>query len=355
MTPKTTPTATRRLFDAATSSLNSILPPGWSLKVLDRSSTGGEVQLSTSYGLSGTLSVLVREGLTPRAVAGLPVPEEPAIVAASWLSPRTRELLVETGYGYIDQTGNAKVTVGQPGLVVYTDGARRDPSPKPVPEPNIRGPRAWALLRTLAEVLPPYGVGELANAIGADPGYVSRLLEAISDELLISRKPRRPVERVEWQPVLRQMAKSYSLLRSNETSYWIASAGPDQLLKDLARSRTPGWAVTGSFGAAPLVSVAPPEIAVVYTDDPEFIANLAKLQPVRTGGNVVIARPYDQIVFRRTWNRDGITYASPAQIAVDCLTGPGRMPAEGDALLEWMDPRAPSWQAASLTQVADLP
>ena len=147
----------------------------------------------------------------------------------------------------------------------------------------------------------------------------------------------------------------YSLLRSNETSNWVASAGPDQMLKDLASSGAKGWAVTGSFGAAPLVSVAAPEIAVVYADDPELIANLTKLQPARTGGDVVTARPYDQIVFRRTWSRDGITYASPAQIAVDCLTGPGRMPAQGNALLEWMDARAPGWQAASLQQAADLP
>ena len=177
MASKTTPTATQRLLDAATSSLNSLLPPDWSLKVVDRSSTGGVIQLSTSDGLAGKLSVLVRDRLEPRETSVLPAPEEPAIVAADWLSPRTRELLVEIGYGYIDQTGNTRVTVGRPGLVVYTDGARRDPSPKSVPEPNIRGPRAWALLRTLAEVLPPYGVGALANAIGADPGYVSRLLE----------------------------------------------------------------------------------------------------------------------------------------------------------------------------------
>ncbi|MCQ3812645.1 MAG: hypothetical protein KTV68_19080 [Acidimicrobiia bacterium] len=311
------------------------------------------IQLSASEGLTGKLSVLVCDRLVPKEAAVLPVPKEPAIVAANWLSPRTRDLLTETGYGYIDQTGNTRVTVGRPGLVVLTDGAGRDPSPKPKQGPNIRGPRAWALLRTMAEVLPPYGVGELAETIDANPGYISRLLEAISNELLIGRRPRGPVEHVEWQPVLRLMATSYSLLRSNETSNWVASAGPNQLLEDLAGSGTRGWAVTGSFGAAPLVSVAAPEIAVVYADDPELIANLTKLQPVRTGGNVVIARPYDQIVFKRTWNRDGITYASPAQIAVDCLTGPGRMPAEGDALLEWMDRRAPSWQAVSLHQVAD--
>lgn len=355
MASKTTPSITQRLLDAATSSLNSLLPSGWSLKVVDRSSTGGVIQLSTSDGLTGKLSVLVYDRLAPREAAVLPVLNETTIVAASWLSPRTRELLAEAGYGYIDQTGNTLVTVGRPGLVVCTEGARRDPSPKPIQGPNIRGPRAWALLRTLAEVLPPYGVGELAKAIDADPGYVSRLLEAISEELLIDRKPRGPVERVEWQPVLRQMATSYSLLRSNETSNWIASAGPDHLLKDLASSDTGDWAVTGSFAAAPLVSVTAPEIAVVYADDPELIANFTKLQPVRTGGNVVIARPYDQIVFKRTWNRDGITYASPAQIAVDCLTGPGRMPAEGDALLAWMDRSAPSWQAASLHHVADRP
>ncbi len=355
MTLKMSPSATQRLLDAATSLLNSLLPPGWSLKVVDRSSTGGVIQLSTSDGLASKLSVLVRDRLAPKEASVLPVPEEPAIVVASWLSPRTRELLSETGYGYIDQTGNARVAVDRPGLVVCTDGARRDPSPRPMQRPNIRGPRAWALLRTLAEVLPPYGVGELAKAIGADPGYVSRLLEAISDELLIGRKPRGPVERVEWQPALRQIATSYSLLRSNETSNWIASAGPDHWLRDLASSGTRNWAATGSFGTAPLVSVTAPEIAIVYADDPELIADLTKLQPVRTGGNVVIARPYDQIVFKRTWNRDGITYVSPAQLAVDCLTGPGRMPAEGDALLAWMDRSAPSWQAASLHYVADQP
>ncbi|WP_420638728.1 hypothetical protein [Candidatus Poriferisocius sp.] len=163
------------------------------------------------------------------------------------------------------------------------------------------------------------------------------------------------MERVEWDALLRQLALSYSLLESNGITNWVASAGSEQFLRDLVASQTPNWAVTGSFGASELVSVAAPEITMVYADDPDGIAALTRLRPVRRGGNVVIALPYDDIVFDRTWHRNGITYASPAQLCVDCLTGPGRMPAEGEALLDWLRARAPSWQAPSLIQPADAP
>jgi hypothetical protein len=103
------------------------------------------------------------------------------------------------------------------------------------------------------------------------------------------------------------------------------------------------------------VSIAAPTVAVVYTDDPERLADAVRLRPTRTGGNVVTALPYDPIVFERTWERDGMVFASLCQIAVDCLTGFGRMPQEGDALLTWMRQRAPKWQAPSLTGTAELP
>lgn len=64
------------------------------------------------------------------------------------------------------------------------------------------------------------------------------------------------------------------------------------------------------------------------------MAEIARLRQVRTGGNVRLARPYDPIVFERTWTRNNGVYASIPQVAVDCLTGPSRMPAEGEALID---------------------
>jgi len=347
--------ATRRLFAATVESLAALAPPDWQVEIVRRTDNGGVIRVISSDEVSGELTVVVRGDLTPRDVVALPEPDTPTIIAGEWLSPRSRELLDGIGYGYVDQTGNVSVVVKRPGIVFRTEGARRDPSPPPVPRLNIRGPRAWALLRTLAEVQPPYGVSDLARAIDSNPGYVSRLLNALAEELLISRERRGPVEQVEWEGLLRQWASNYSLLDSNEITSWIASAGPDQFIDDLAASNTKQWAITGSFAASPLVSVAAPEIAVVYAEDPERIATTTRLRRVRNGGNVVIALPYDQVVFKRPWTRDKAVYVSPAQAAIDCLTGPGRMPAEGDALLDWMRRKAPRWQAASLTTRSALP
>ena len=158
------------------------------------------------------------------------------------------------------QSGRGWQLVGSSSRAVFrTEGAQRDPSPPSVPRLNIRGPRAWALLRTLAEVQPPYGVSDLATAIDADPGYVSRLLSALADELLITRVPRGPVEHVEWESLLGQITAGYSLLDSNKTTNWIASAGPEQFLEDLAGGKSKGWAVTGSFAASSVSSGVPIE------------------------------------------------------------------------------------------------
>lgn len=126
------------------------------------------------------------------------------------------------------------------------------------------------------------------------------------DERLIEREPRRPVTGVAWETLLRQITSSYSLFDSNETSTWVASSGPAQLLEDLAGKNARRWAVSGSFAASGLVSVAAAQTAVIYTDDPEWLAKVARLLPTDTGANVVLAQPFDPIVFERI---EGLTAA----------------------------------------------
>jgi len=335
---KPIPQRTRRRFDA---------PPDWALEVVGRSDTGGTIRAANTNGETGDLGILVREDLDPRSAVALDEPERPTFVSSRWLSKRTRDILTDCGFSYGDDTGNVSLRLRTPEIYIRLDGATQDPSPKPVKGPNIRGPKAWALL---VEVSPPYSVSDLAAAVDTDAGYVSRVLTALSDELLITRPPRGKVQHVEWEDLLRELASSYALLDANETTNWVASAGPEQFLDDLGTSQLRQWAVSGSFAAARVVSVAAPEIAVVYADDPDRVADTLRLRQVRNGGNVVIARPYDSIVFERTTTTDGITCVSPAQLAVDCLTSPGRMPAEGEALIKWMSDKPSRWQARSLAR-----
>ena len=45
----------------------------------------------------------------------------------------------------------------------------------------------------------------------------------------------------------------------------------------------------------------------------------------------------------------GATYAAVSQTAADCLTGNGRMPAEGEALTTWMEDNLSQWRLPSLS------
>ena len=350
-----TPQSIRKLLTSAGGQIEKRLPPRWRSSVEARTGDGGIVRFTAPDGTTAEVQAVVRKRLDPRSAAALQSTGAPAIVVSEWLSPRARTVLAEGGLSYADTTGNILVMVSEPGLSITANGSDRDPAPRPAAAVNLRGPRAWALERTLVEVLPPYGLSELSDTSGIDAGYLSRLLTALADELLIERSPRQPVQRVDWEAMVRQVTRTYSLLDSNETTTWIASGGPEQFLRDLSSSRLKRWAVTGSFASSRLVSVVAPAIAVVYTDDPERLADMLRLLPTRTGGNVITARPYDPIVYERTWQQDGLVFASIAQVAIDCLTGFSRMPAEGEALLAWMRQRAPRWQSPSLAEAASLP
>lgn len=341
------PEASRRRLDDTVNRLGALLPDGWQVTVELRSADGGVVRLADDRDRID-IAVLTRDRIEPRDLDRLQLPDQPTIVSATWLSPRTRDLLRSRGIGFVDDTGNTELRLQRPGLYLRTNGSDRDPAPRPKPEPSLKGPRAWALLRTLIEVSPPYTAGDLASALKLDNGYVTRALQVLTNERLIERRPRGAVTAVEWEPLLRRVIESYSLLDANATSTWIAAAGPSRLLDDLADLRVGRWAVTGSFVTSAIAPVAAPEIAIIYTADPERLARAARLLPATTGSNVILAAPYDPIVFQRGQDLDRVSIVSVTQAAMDSLTGPGRMPAEGEALLTWMRRNQSRWRISDL-------
>jgi hypothetical protein len=60
--------------------------------------------------------------------------------------------------------------------------------------------------------------------------------------------------------------------------------------------------------------------------------------------NLLVIEPADDKPFVRSFDDDGVRYVAYSQAAVDLLAGPGRMPQEGDALLEWMAANEDRWR-----------
>jgi hypothetical protein len=78
--------------------------------------------------------------------------------------------------------------------------------------------------------------------------------------------------------------------------------------------------------------------------DPLGVADVLELRDTDSGANVILLEPYDPVVFDRTMEREGLTTVAPSQLATDLLTGPGREPSRGEAILEWMKDNEHAWR-----------
>jgi hypothetical protein len=354
------------LTSQAVAWLEERMPRGWGLESSDVPRKGPDLGADSRITLrapDGTMSSIIveeKQSVSPRTVlADLSRRVQsarnmgahlPLLLVTPWLSRRTRDLLAAEGIGYIDLTGNALVRTDNPPFFLQADGAERNPWPQERGRAQLRGPKAARLIRALVDVRPPYGVQDLAGATGLTPGYVSRLLDTLYNEGLIERVPRGPVESVDIVALIRRWAGSYDVLESNESLGFISAAGLGRILDRLAADAGLGTrnVLTGSFAAQRLAPVAAPSLLLLYCDAPALLGQDLGLLPADEGADVMLLRPFDPVVFERTQVEDGLRFAAPSQVVVDCLTGTGRMPAEGEAVLDWMLAGESPWRTAAL-------
>jgi len=356
------------LIAEAIVALKSRLPSAWAVKASSLPAVqpgrsdklDGAVDLVASNGARATMAVEAKLKFGPRDIdsmrarmfdqlrlfgSGL----QPLVVS-EWLSPRTCELLIEQRFNYLDMTGNAYVKLENPAVFISSEGAKRDPSPVPRGSARVKGSKAGRLIRFLVDVRPPYGVREVAAAAGINPGYASRLLDTLYAEALVERSSRGRVEAVDITGLIKRWADSYDIFTSNRALSFISPAGPRAFLNDLKQARAQGrWAVTGSFAAGRLAPVAGPALLVLYCDDPKSF-QMMNLLPADEGANLMLLEPFDSVVWEGASDEEGLWYAAPSQVAVDCLTGDGRMPSEGEALLNWMIGHESEWRLPSINE-----
>ena len=105
-------------------------------------------------------------------------------------------------------------------------------------------------------------------------------------------------------------------------------------------------AVTGSFAAARVAPVAPPRLATIYVDGTDIARRVLDLRETDAGANVLLIEPKDaSVLSAATADEDGVRWAPLVQVAADLLIGPGRSPAEAEALMEWMTSNEEAWRA----------
>jgi len=349
----------------ATRLLGDRLGEGWSVRRFDELVRGPGIlqpdailSMTAPDGTNAIQFVETTAQVFPRDVqrwvsALRPVPRgNKYLLVAPFLGPRARDLLEAAGVNYVDMTGNMLVRAERPSVFIREWGVDKDPSPAAEPVRSLRGAKAARVVRVLCDYKEPMTSRTVATRAGVTPGYVSKIVGLLEREALLEREgrgPIQPITRVLWADLVRRWSADYRLLDSNTARLFLAPQGLPAFLRDLngwtARTPNARYAVTGSFAAAQRAPIAPPGLLFCYVDAPVAVAEKTGLMHASGTGNVYLCEPLDPVVFDRTWTADDVVYAAPAQIAADCLTGPDRMPSEGEALLEWMAANENAWRA----------
>jgi hypothetical protein len=267
------------------------------------------------------------------------------VVGSGYLSPGARERLTAEGAGYVDLTGNLRVAADEPALFLELPGSDTNPWAEKRALRSLRGAAAARVVRALCDFHPPYGIQELAERSRIPIATVSRVVSLLDGEGLLTREYRGAVTDVRWDDLIRRWTRDYAFAQSNRVVSYLNPRGLPALLVRLP-ALTSRYAVTGSLAVTDLAPVAAPRLAAVFVAAaPDAAAAQLGLRPAETGANVLLAAPYDLVVFDRTRQQGALVCAAPSQVAADLLTGPGRSPAEGEALLEWMREHEDAWRA----------
>ena len=336
------------------SELKRRLPASWSIKVVKSARRNRQqtydalIEVAGPKNLSATLVVEIKRRIEPKDVpvvvaqirrqsVGFP------FVAAPFLSPRTRELLIDQEANYLDATGNLRLALDQPAVFIEIEGAEKNPWPEKRPLASLKGPTTGRVIRGLCDLKPPYGIRELAERTNTSLGSVSRVTHLLSQEALITKEDRGRITQVEWPALLRRWVQEYSFTASNQANNFLEPRGLSSLLMKL-RDTSLNYAVSGSLAATQISPVAAPRLAAVYVEDVFPFAKALDLRPTESGTNVILAEPFDSVVFERTCKTSGVVYAALSQVVADLLTSSGRGPNEAEELIVWMKQNEDEWR-----------
>jgi hypothetical protein len=348
--------------------LEQVAPPEWKIEVEKLQKTSKQLGpanalLTISNGRSEQAKFIVeiKKHFVSRDIATVlerlkmvqaQIDNAEPMIMARYISESTQKALKNLGISYADATGNLQIIYPKTSTYIRDVGAKSDPWRGPGrPRNSLVGAPAARVLETLIEAKPPFSIPQIIKLAKSSSGVTYRVIEYLEGERLLTLvqntkgpKLTREVESILWQEIIERWSQDYEFQTSNDVQSFIEPRGMESLLKKLRSMSSNSYAITGSLSANIYSPYANPKLAMIYTKDIEELAATLQITPVSTGANVLLAVTDRESIFENTKVRNGLTYVSTVQTALDLLTSPGRGPSEGEELLNWMESNQNEWR-----------
>lgn len=250
------------------------------------------------------------------------------VLAAPYLSPERQALCREAGVYFMDLSGNVFV-------VHQSFYIERIGFPNKYPEKRQRrypfSDKASLILRELLkDPKRQWGIRELADKIGLDPGYASRMAKSLSESGYASRaggklKIRSPRE------ILDDWVRAYDLKRNEQHRFFVLAPDVKSILQRLRNIDIPckvEYALSVQAGAALVAPHAVYKEVHMYVGNGEGIEFFKKeldLKDANQGANLVLLMPYyKHSVFYDNRVVEGLCVVSDIQLYLDLYGYPVR-------------------------------
>jgi len=199
----------------------------------------------------------------------------------------------------------------------------------------------------LCEIDLPIGVRDLAERAQVGVATSARVLELLDREAVVGRGEDGSVVSVRKRSMVERWTLDYKVMTSNEVIMALDPRGLAHALGGLSDIDT-GVTATGSAAVRAylpegVVPVSPLVSLSLYANDPVALMTELGLSAVERGANVLVMKPYDEIVHIKARQVGGLSYAPPAQVVADLMTGPGRSSEEAEQLMGVLESTEPGW------------
>ena len=258
------------------------------------------------------------------------------VFAAPYISQRTREICKKEGVGFIDLVGNVYLRFSS----VLVDIV----SPETWPSERRRAkklftPKGTRVIRALLQDHDrPARITDLADICDMSPGGVHWTVELLEDRGYVERDERKRVVLARPGDLLDAWAKEWSMDRNDWETFFSLESSTDSImasLADAALGTTTEYAFTllaGASQVAPYVRFN--DVWVYIGREEEGWGRNLDLQPVDSGGNVIIIRPYEPGVFMGLQDLNGFMVVSNIQLYIDLYNFKGRGREQAEFLRE---------------------
>lgn len=267
---------------------------------------------------------VTREAINQLLLMTPNLPDSCGVVVAPFISEASAEICREAGVGYVDLSGNGRLTFDQ--VYIEKKGQRNIFAEKRDLR-TLYSPKAERILRVLLENPEKrWKQQELEAEANVSLGLVNNVKRLLLDREWIT------VEKEGFylnNPVLLllEWEKNYKFSQSASTEYYSMDSVNEieRKIAEACRKEELVYAFTGFSAAARRAPHIKYQRVYVYVDgDPQIVANRVGLKTVSSGANVVLLKPYDEGLFYGKEKLDELTVVSSVQNYLDLTKIPMR-------------------------------